>query len=204
MLTWIYLVNTWPPVCFQIRFSSETRQHSGRTSDVIGLWRISHPLLRNFWALPARLCARTTPPVALASYASRLPDSRETLHGPPPCTMESTPAPHFGLTPGPVPAHNAPKVLDIPGKSWDFPGISHAFSSNPLQVFPPFCGMTFRLGLPDTCCNYVASMCRPLDFRTAPSSDRLCRPVCSASEHGAGCPSPGTLVSDVTDVPLPE
>jgi len=66
---------------------------------------------------------RTTPPVALASYASRLPDSHETLHGPPPCTVESTPAPHLGLTPRPVPAHNAPKVLDIPGKSWDFPWL---------------------------------------------------------------------------------
>ena len=172
--------------------------------DIIGLWRVSHPLLCNFWALPARLRARTMPPVALASYASRLPDSCETLHGPPPCSVKLTPAPHFGLTPGPVPTHNALKVLDIPGKSWDFPWISHTFSSNPLQVFPPFRGMTFRLGLPGTCCNYVVSVRRPLDFRTVPASDHLCQPVCSTSEHGTGCPSPGTLVGDITDVPLPE
>ena len=34
--------------------------------------RVSHPLLHNFWALPAQLHIRTTPPVVLGGYANRV------------------------------------------------------------------------------------------------------------------------------------
>ena len=119
-------------------------------------------------------CTRTMPPIPLASYANPVgfQDSRETLHGPPPCTVKLTPAPHFGLTPRPVPAHNAPKVLNIPGKAWEIPGSPPA--RNLLLVFPPFRDVTLGLGLPGTCCHCAAPVHRPLDFRTASAS-----PVCA-------------------------
>jgi len=58
-------VSFWVP--FQPRKPVRT-QHGLQTS--YAQQRVSHPLLRNFWASPAWLHIRTTPPVVLGSYAN--------------------------------------------------------------------------------------------------------------------------------------
>jgi len=58
-------VGFWVP--FQPQKPVRTR-HRLRTS--YAQQRVSHPLLRNFWASPARLHICTTPPVVLGSYAN--------------------------------------------------------------------------------------------------------------------------------------
>jgi len=86
---------------------------------------------------------------------------------------------------------------------WEVPGISHAFSSGSqpasgLSTIPRCDPRTWspRHLLP--LCRSCASPARLPNCIRLP---RLCRPICSTSEHGTGYCFPGTLVSDI---PFPE